>query len=50
MFPFFTSEELSCLDRALREWLCSGGARSWNSREVALARKLREKINLFKCA
>lgn len=48
MFPFFTTEELSCLDRALREWLGGGEARGWNAREPELARKLLDKIRLLK--
>lgn len=41
---FLTESELMTLRRALREWLCSGGAKSWNKDEPERARKLLDKL------
>ena len=44
--PVFLSEaELMTLRRALREWLCSGTAKSWSSDEPERARKLLDKFS-----
>lgn len=42
---FLTETELKTLRLALREWLCSGGARSWNKDEPERARKLLNKLS-----
>ena len=42
---FLTEIELKTLRLALREWLCSGGASSWNKDEPQRARELLDKLS-----
>lgn len=42
---FLTEAELKTLGLALREWLCSGGARGWCKGEQERAMKLLDKFS-----
>lgn len=42
---FLTETELKTLRLALREWLCSGAAKSWTSDEPGRTRKLLDKLS-----